>query len=161
MRAALPGLVADGRLLPVRVEGWRERAYLHAGARLPRRISASALVAPFDPLMWSRQRVERLFDFHYRIEIYTPGPQRRFGYYVLPFVFDERLAARVDLKADRAAGALRVRGAHAEPGEAGDAVAAALAGELRAMADWLALEHVAIEPRGDLAGALAAAVRAS
>jgi len=157
-RPRLAELVDAGRLVETRVEGWREPAYLPADARVPRAVPARALVAPFDSLVWNRDRVERLFDFHYRIEIYTPEPLRRFGYYVLPFLLDERLAGRVDLKADRAASTLSVRAAHAEPGERPAEVADALVTPLTEMAAWLALDRIAVEPRGDVAADLAAAL---
>jgi uncharacterized protein YcaQ len=158
-RQRMAELVAAGELREVRVEGWREPAFLYPGARVPRRIDAAALLSPFDPVIWFRPRAERLFGFDYRIEIYVPREKRKYGYYVLPFLLGDRLVGRVDLKADRAAGSLLVLGAfvehHAEPGE----VAPALARELRTMADWLGLDDVSVARRGTLARALAAAVR--
>ena len=153
-RARLAELVEAGDVIPVSVEGWTQPAFLDPGARLPRRIEVRALVAPFDPLVWERDRTERLFGFRYRLEIYTPAHKREHGYYVLPFLLDERLAARVDLKADRAARRLLVRGAHAEPGVSLPEVAAALRAELGMMARWLGLDRVTIEARGALARAL-------
>ncbi len=153
-RAAVVDLVEAGELLPAAVEGWRQPAYLWVGTAVPRRVSASALLSPFDPLVWERSRASRLFGFDYRIEIYTPAAKRVHGYYVLPFLHDERLQARVDLKADRKAGVLRVLAAWLEPGSDPDHIGSALAVQLRRAADWQGLGAVVVEPRGDLAAHL-------
>jgi uncharacterized protein YcaQ len=155
----LARLVADGRLLRTRVEGWRDEAYVPAGVPLEAPpVPARALLSPFDSLIFHRDRTERLFGFRYRIGIYTPAAQREHGYYVLPFLMDEALRARVDLKADRAAGRLLVRTTHLEPGESPRPVARALAGELRLLSSWLGLSSVAVGRRGNLHGALRDAI---
>ena len=143
-------LAEEGAIVPVRVAGWKQVAYLDPAARRPRRIEGAALLAPFDPLIWERGRAERLFGVRYRIGIYTPAAQRTHGYYVLPFLLDEAIVARVDLKADRQAGLLRVRSAHAEPGAPAH-VAERLAMALAEMAAWLGLSGVVVEQAGDLA----------
>jgi uncharacterized protein YcaQ len=159
-RRHIDELIEARELHEARVEGWREPAYLYREARAGKKIEAAALLSPFDPLIWYRPRVARLFGFDYRIEIFTPQEKRRWGYYVLPFLLGERLVARVDLKADRAARRLLVLSAYLEVGADPGTVADALEGELSSMAAWLELDSVSIERRGDLARRLAAAVRA-
>ena len=153
-RPALAELVDAGLVEEVKVDGWRQPAYRHPDAKLPRKITGRALLCPFDPLIWERARTERIFNFHYRIEIYVPEAKRVHGYYVFPFLLDGELVARVDLKADRALGVLRVQAAFAEPGVDIARVSAELAEELRTMAGWLELDSVAVANRGDLAGPL-------
>jgi uncharacterized protein YcaQ len=157
-KPAIAKLVSAGELEPVDVEGWTTPAYLRTGQIVPRRDRGTALLCPFDPLIFFRPRVLRLFGFHYRIEIYTPAPRRRYGYYVWPLMLDGRLVGRVDLKAERARDALHVVGAFVEPGETPSRVATALADELRTMASWLDLGEVTVGGRGDLAVALARAL---
>jgi uncharacterized protein len=158
-RTAIAELADAGELVPVEVPGWGAAAWLDPAARRPRRITARALISPFDSLVWERPRVERIFGFRYRIEIYTPAAKRVHGYYVLPFLLGDRLVARVDLKADRQERVLRVQAAHAEQGVDRAVVRSALADELRLLADWLELDAVAVADRGDLAGDLAHVVR--
>ena len=158
-KPAVAELVADGELEPVEVDGWTAPAYLRAGQTVPRRDRGTALLCPFDPLIFFRPRVERMFGFHYRIEIYVPQPKRQFGYYVWPFLLDGRLVGRVDLKTERTSGALNVVGAFTEPGQDAGYVASALAGELRSMASWLGLDDVTVGERGDLVRPLRRALR--
>jgi uncharacterized protein YcaQ len=149
-RQAVAELVEARELTPVKVQGWGRAAYLVPETKIPRRIGAHALLSPFDNLIWFRDRAERLFDIKVRLEIYTPAHKRSHGYYVLPFLQGETITARVDLKADRQAGVLRVQPSHAEP-EADGETPAALATELKRMAGWLGLGEVVVVPKGDLA----------
>jgi uncharacterized protein YcaQ len=151
---ALAALVEEGTLVPVGVAGWKPRAYLHADARVPRRVDAATLVSPFDPLVWERSRTQRLFDFHYRIGIYTVPSQRVHGYYALPILLGDTLVGRVDLQADRQAGVLLVPGAWAEPGHDLGIVAERLWPVLEDVARWLGLAAVAPAQAGDLAATL-------
>ena len=159
VKPAIAKLVANAELEPVEVDGWTAPAYLRAGQGPPRRDRGTALLCPFDPLIFCRPRVQRVFQFHYRVEIYTPAPKRQYGYYVWPFLLDGRLVGRVDLKADRTADALHVVGAFAEPGQEPSRVAVALADELAKMAQWLDLAGVTVGNRGDLTTKLTRALR--
>jgi uncharacterized protein len=151
-RKPISELVDTGELIPVSVETWK--GYLHREAKVPRQIDCAALLSPFDPLVWEAKRRERLFGFHYRIEIYTPVEKRKHGYYVLPFLFGDRIVARVDLKGNRQLGRLEVLAAHSEPGIKPESYLAALAEELRLMAQWVGLPKIGLSNRGKLAGAL-------
>jgi uncharacterized protein YcaQ len=152
--ARIAELVEEGALRPMAVEGWRAQAYLDPAATVPRRITARALLSPFDSLVWERQRTERLFGFRYRLEIYTPAERRQHGYYVLPFLLGDRLVARVDLKADRPKRTLRVVRAHCEPNADSREVASALREELTKLAGWLGLERMAFSRRKGFIDAL-------
>jgi len=159
---AIHELEDSGELLPVAVPEWGTKsapAWLHRDARLPRRIQAATVLSPFDPVVWERARALRMFDFHYRIEIYTPEPKRVFGYYSLPILLDEAIVGRVDLKNDRQAGVLRVQAAWTEPGAPAD-TAERLAPVLREAAAWQNLSDIVVVPRGTLAPALTHALRA-
>ena len=160
-RPRLAELVEAAELREVRIEGWREPAYLHKAARLPSRIDAASLLSPFDPVVWYRPRTARLFDFDYRFEIFIPQAQRRWGCYVLPFLLGDRLVARVDLKADRTRRRLLVLGAYLEPGAEPGVVSETLATELRTLANWLELDAITIGRRGNFARPLAVAVKPS
>jgi len=159
VRSLVAELAEDGALEPVTVEGWRDQAWLYPGAAMPRRVRAAALLSPFDSLCWERDRIDRVFGFHYRIEIYTPLHRRQYGYYVLPFLYGDQLVARVDLKADRANRALLVHGVFGEPGIPENDVVESLAGELREMARWLDLDRIEVGLRGELAEPLRVALR--
>ena len=154
-KRALDDAVEAGILKPVQVEGWKPQAYIHRAAKIPRTINATALVSPFDPICWDRDRTERLFNFHYRIELYTPQAKRKYGYYVLPFLMGEQFAGRVCLKADRETGTLRANAIHSETHADKAEAAAALATELRRMANWLSLPNVEIKGSGNCAAAMA------
>lgn len=149
-KARLAELVEAGDLIPVEVEGWNRRAFLDPAARQPRQIEARALLAPFDPLIWERDRTERIFHFFYRIEIYTPVAKRKHGYYVLPFLLNDQLVGRIDLKSDRANSKLLVPAAHLESGIEARDVAVPMREELRLMADWLGLEGLDLPRAGAL-----------
>ncbi|MEI6669468.1 MAG: crosslink repair DNA glycosylase YcaQ family protein [Acidobacteriota bacterium] len=152
-------LVEIGALVASRVDGWRDPAYRCPGVTAPTSVSARALLSPFDPLIWFRPRTARLFEFNYRFEIFVPRPQRKWGSFVLPFLLGDRLAARVDVKSDREAGRLLVPGAFLEVWADARPVAEALAHELLALAAWLGLDSVRVGRRGNLANALAVAIR--
>jgi uncharacterized protein YcaQ len=154
----LTELVDEGKLVPVSVEGWKQQGYLHHEAKIPRAskvADVAALLSPFDSLIWERQRTERLFDFHFRLEIYTPSHKRVHGYYVLPLLLGERVVGRVDLKSDRQSGLLQVKGGSVEPGVTPARVVEPLAKQLSELAAWLGLENYSVTSRkGELMRAL-------
>jgi uncharacterized protein len=156
-RPRIAELVESGELKPVNIEN--RNAYLHRDAVVPRQIDAAALISPFDPLVWERGRAERIFGFHYRIEIYTPAHKREHGYYVLPFLMGDKLVARVDLKADRKGSSLRVLSASEQPLTNPAEAAEALAKELQILARWLGLGRISVSDRGSLAKPLRAAIQ--
>ncbi|MDH3518127.1 MAG: winged helix DNA-binding domain-containing protein [Acidimicrobiia bacterium] len=154
VRRAIGSLVESGRLEEADVEGWKQRAYLDPATAIPRSVEGGALLSPFDPVVWKRDRAERLFGFEYRIEIYVPKEKRQFGYYVLPFLLDGRLQARVDVKADRQGGRLIAQAAHVEEGCDPVRVGRELARELETMAGWLELDDVSVVANGELSSHL-------
>ena len=158
-KARVQELCEQGEIMPVEVEGWKLQAYLHRDARMPGKVSAAALLSPFDSLIWSRPRTERLFDFHYRLAFYTPKHKRTQGYYVMPFLLNENLVARVDLKSDRKAGRLLVLGGHCEAGASAGDVAEPLAQELAKLAGWLGLDRVTVRSRTALSSAVRKGLR--
>lgn len=160
-RDAIADLVSAGEIVEVRVEGWDKPGYLDPAARVPWTINRSTLLSPFDPVVFFRPRTERIFDFHYRIEIYVPEAKRVHGYYVLPYLMGDRLVARVDLKTDRPGGRLLVLGAFPEAAVDKRVVAESLALDLARMATWLGVERVEVADRGDLARILRLAVASS
>ncbi len=157
-RARLAELIESGDAMPICIEGWPD-AYTAPKTRVPRQVASRALLCPFDPLIWTRDRTERLFGMRFRLEIYVPAAKRVHGYYVLPFLMDEALVARVDLKADRQGDTLRVKAAHLEDSAPSD-TAIELAKELRKLADWLGLSGITVERRGGLANPLRRECRA-
>jgi hypothetical protein len=157
-RRLLTELVAEGSILEAEIAGWNEPAYIDPAVRIPRSVDARSLINPFDTYAWNRDRLERLHGFQYRIEIYVPQPKRVYGYYVFPFLLGDDLVARVDLKADRKAGVLRVPGSFLEDGQDPKRVARELAIELAEMARWLGLGEIEVDNKGDLAGELRRAV---
>jgi uncharacterized protein len=150
-RQAIAENVEAGILRSVSVEGWKQKAYLHRNSLLPKKTGATALLSPFDPLVWNRERAERLFNFHYRIELYTPEPKRKFGYYVLPLLHQDKLVGRFCLKADRATSTLKVNTSHHEVEVDPSSIASAAVAELQKMATWLGLENIKIAKKGNLA----------
>ena len=159
-KQAIAELVESGILEPVEVEGFSKQAYLHKDAAIPARATCQALLAPFDSLIFMRDRAQSLFNFHYRIEIYVPKEKRQFGYYVLPFLLGDQLVARLDLKANRQESILEVFASHAEPKIDQGKVSKALAAELEMMAQWMDLSDIRVHPKGDLVATLGQAVAA-
>jgi uncharacterized protein YcaQ len=151
LRPRLAELVESGAILPAQVKGWDKPAFADPNARTPREITGATTLSPFDPVVWKRDRAERIFDFEYRIEIYVPEAKRRWGYYVLPVMVDGQLVARVDAKTDRDAGVLRIRAAHAEDGHADPETAERVLPALHDLARMVGADSVDIEPKGDLA----------
>jgi hypothetical protein len=160
-KVRLNALVEDGKLISSSVDGWSKSAYRHPDAKLPRAINSAALLSPFDPLVWNRKRIGGLFDFDYRIEIYTPAEKRKYGYYVLPFLLGDRLVGRFDLKTDRDANTLRILAAHVEAEADAAEVASAAAVELGELAGMVGVEQISVGRRGNLAKALRAEVAAT
>jgi hypothetical protein len=158
-KARLHELANEGVIQRVSVEAWEDEAFAPADVMSAEPTNARALLTPFDPLVWNRDRIDRIFDFFYRIEIYVPEPKREYGYYVFPFVLGDDLVARVDLKSERDKGVLRVKGAFAEDGQDHEYVATHLADELRLMASWLGLKRVAVGRKGNLIPALRTALK--
>jgi uncharacterized protein len=158
-RKAVADAVSSGALETVEVEGWKQKAYMSKGLTVPKTAGGNALLSPFDPIVWNRDRAERLFGFHYRIELYTPQAKRKFGYYVLPFLEREKISGRLCLKSDREAGALLVNEAHLEPGNDPSETTDAMAVELKRMANWLGFKSVRVGRKGKLAGVLRTALK--
>lgn len=154
-KKAIAECIENGDLLSVKVDGWTKTSYIHKSTKLPRKAGGTALLSPFDPICWERDRTERLFNFHYRIEIYTPQPKRKFGYYVLPLLHGEDLCGRVCLKADRESGTLRANAIHHEEMVDPTETAKAMSGELVKMAAWLGLPNIEVKKSGNLAKKLA------
>lgn len=160
-KATVADLVEAGILNPVTVPGWKDQAYLHRDTRVPRKMHATALLSPFDPIVWERKRTERMFGFHYRIEIYTPEPKRQFGYYSLPVLIDDEVVGRIDLKSDRKDGVLRVQSAWVEDGRDPGRVTERILPVLRDAANWQGLDSISVTGKGTLSPALAAALASS
>jgi uncharacterized protein YcaQ len=154
----LRAMAEAGEIDNVEVPGWKGPVYMDPEARIPRAVKGIALLCPFDPVIWFRPRTERLFNFHYRIEIYTPPPKRTYGYYVFPILLDGELVGRIDLKGDRQAGLLRARGSYVEEGQDPKRIAGPLAEELGVMAEWLGLSNATVEKKGNLSAALGRAL---